>query len=48
MQKHKNMKKQGNMIPPKVNNPIVIDTKYSEEEESPNKVLKSMNVKMIN
>jgi hypothetical protein len=37
MHKHNKYKKQFNITLPKVNNPTVIDTKESEEEESPDK-----------
>jgi hypothetical protein len=35
------MKRQYNMTTTKVNNPTVTDNKYNEEEESPEKVLKT-------
>jgi hypothetical protein len=36
------------MTPPKFNNPTVTKTKDSEDDESPDKELKSMIIRMIN
>jgi hypothetical protein len=36
------------LTPPKIKNPILTDTKQSEEEESPSKELKSMIIRILN
>jgi hypothetical protein len=42
------MKKQSKIIPPKINNLIVLGIKDCEEDENPNIELKRMNIRMIN
>jgi hypothetical protein len=48
VQKHNIYHKQDSKIPPKVNKLAVTEIKGSEEEESPDKELKGMIIRMIN
>jgi hypothetical protein len=48
MQKHKNVKKQGNKTQPKVNNSQIPDSNNSEVDEMPTKEFKIILTRLIN
>jgi hypothetical protein len=43
----RNMKKQGNMVPSKAQNPSITELKYTKMADMPNKEFKSLLIKMI-